>query len=85
MSQQTDSAYAVCQCCKKQYPKTKEYFYTCNGKLRTSNCKPCKKKKTADYAKNNKDKVNELRRKYYYKNRDKEIKRVAKYKKDYRN
>jgi len=35
---------AVCSTCKVLLPITDKYFYTTNGKFKTSKCKECKKK-----------------------------------------
>lgn len=42
MTEQEESS--LCRHCNVSYPKTKEYFYTCRGRLECSRCKECKKK-----------------------------------------
>jgi len=48
---EVDSKYKLCKHCDKSYSKTKEFFYTCNGKLKTDICKCCKKARVKEYNK----------------------------------
>jgi hypothetical protein len=46
----------LCKHCNNEYSSTKEFFYTCNGKLKLDICKDCKKKRSKENEKNRKNK-----------------------------
>ena len=63
------SKSSLCRHCNVSYPKTKEYFYTCKGKLQLHICKECKKERSRANEKNRKprdrrDYKREYQRKY---------------------
>ncbi|MBM3910474.1 MAG: HNH endonuclease [Thaumarchaeota archaeon] len=59
----------TCKYCKRDYSKTKEYFYM-SGKYFNPGCKSCEKKQNTNWAKNNPEKRKEiLNRPHVRKNR----------------
>ena len=48
----TEQPESKCNKCEECFPSTPEFFYTSNGKLKTSICKECKKIQSREYAKN---------------------------------
>ncbi len=60
----TDIKKADCKVCKVFFPLTKKYFYVTNGKLKTSKCKSCKIKASAEYRKKHHEKYTKYAREW---------------------
>lgn len=54
MTEQPKMKDVLCKHCDTEYPASKEFFYTANGKLKVDICKSCKKKMSKENAKNKK-------------------------------
>jgi hypothetical protein len=57
----TEQEESKCGKCAKVYPKTKEYFYTSNGKLKLHMCKECKKEQSREAEKTRKPRKPRIR------------------------
>lgn len=69
----------ICIKCKKELPRTEEFFYVrCSGKLR-NDCKECAMKRRREHYRKNKEKIKKWRKKYIQENREKVRESVNKY------
>ena len=72
-----DIVYGLCSKCKEYKPYDKENFYTKKGKLNLSGCKPCQRKKSRDYTKNNRKKKTEYMRLFRKRKKEERLRRES--------